>query len=82
MVIEMVIASDGSLQGSDIYSAMVSNCAKLAYNSVADWLEGLGPMPQAIGKVDGLDENLRIQDRVAQRLKASGTCRERWISQP
>ena len=70
MVIEMVIASDGSLQGSDIYSAKVRNCAKLAYNSVADWLEGPGPMPQAIGKVDGLDENLRIQDRVAQKLKA------------
>ena len=70
MVIEMVIASDGSLQGSDIYSAMVRNCAKLAYNSVADWLEGPGPMPQAIGKVDGLDENLRLQDRVAQKLKA------------
>jgi exoribonuclease-2 len=70
MVVEMVIASDGSLQGSDIYSAMVRNCAKLAYNSVADWLEGPGPMPQAIGKVDGLDENLRIQDRVAQKLKA------------
>jgi len=70
MVIEMVIASDGSLQGSDIYSAIVRNCAKLAYNSVADWLEGSGPMPQAIGKVDGLDENLRLQDRVAQKLKA------------
>jgi len=70
MVIEMVIASDGSLQGSDIYSAIVRNCAKLAYNSVADWLEGPGPMPQAIGKVDGLDENLRLQDRVAQKLKA------------
>ena len=70
MVIEMVIASDGSLQSSDIYSAMVRNCAKLAYNGVADWLEGPGPMPQAIGKVDGLDENLRLQDRVAQKLKA------------
>ena len=45
---------------------MVRNHAKLAYNSVADWLEGNGPMPQGVGKVVGLDENLRLQDRVAQ----------------
>jgi VacB/RNase II family 3'-5' exoribonuclease len=70
IVVEMVIAADGSLQGSDIYRAMVRNRAKLAYNSVANWLEGSGPMPQVIGKVDGLDENLRLQDRVAQKLKA------------
>jgi exoribonuclease R len=49
---------------------MVRNRAKLAYNSVANWLEVSGPMPQVIGKVDGLDENLRLQDRVAQKLKA------------
>jgi len=70
IVIEMIVAADGSLQSSDIYRATVRNHAKLAYNSVANWLEGSGPMPQAIGKVDGLDENLRLQDRVAQKLKA------------
>jgi VacB/RNase II family 3'-5' exoribonuclease len=46
------------------------NRAKLAYNSVAGWLEGNGPMSQGIGTVSGLDENLRLQDRVAQKLKA------------
>jgi hypothetical protein len=45
IVIEMVIAEDGSLQSSDVYGAMVRNRAKLAYNSVAGWLEGNGPMP-------------------------------------
>ena len=70
IVIEMVLAGDGSLQGSDLYLAKVRNRAKLAYNSVAGWLEGSGPMPQGIGPVSGLDENLRLQDRVAQKLKA------------
>ncbi len=70
IVIEMVIAQDGSLQSSDLYRATVRNRAKLAYNSVAGWLEGSGPMPQGIGAVSGLDENLRLQDRVAQKLKA------------
>ena len=70
IVIEMAIAGDGSLQSSDLYGATVRNRAKLAYNSVAAWLEGNGPMPQEIGTVKGLDENLRLQDRVAQKLKA------------
>lgn len=69
VVIEMVIAEDGTLQSSDLYGAMVRNRAKLAYNSVASWLEGNGPIPQAIGPIKGLDENLRLQDRVAQKLK-------------
>jgi VacB/RNase II family 3'-5' exoribonuclease len=69
IVVEMVIAEDGSLQSSDIYGATVRNHAKLAYNSVAAWLEGLGPMPEEIGAVEGLGESLRTQDRVAQSMK-------------
>ncbi len=42
IVIEMVIGEDGMLQASDIYTAMVRNRAKLAYNGVASWLEGSG----------------------------------------
>jgi exoribonuclease-2 len=70
IVVEAVFAEDGSLQSSDIYLATVRNCAKLAYNSVAAWLEGTGPLPQAIGAVSGLEENLRLQDRIAQKLRA------------
>lgn len=70
LVIEMVLAADGSLQRSDLYGATVRNRAKLAYNSVAAWLLGQGPMPPAIATVSGLDENLRLQDRMAQQLKA------------
>jgi exoribonuclease-2 len=70
IVVEMVIAEDGSLQSSDIYGATVRNHARLAYNSVAAWLEGNGRAPEAVAVVRGLAENLRIQDRVAQKLKA------------
>jgi VacB/RNase II family 3'-5' exoribonuclease len=69
IVIEMVLAEDGSLESSDLYRATVRNRAKLAYNSVAGWLENSGPMPEAIRTVKGLDENLRLQDRMAQKLK-------------
>ena len=69
VVVEMVIGADGSIQGSDIYRARVRNHAKLAYNSVAAWLDGNGAVPDGIAAVDGLAENLRVQDRVAQSLK-------------
>jgi VacB/RNase II family 3'-5' exoribonuclease len=69
IVVEMVIGADGSLQDSDIYRARVRNCAKLAYNGVAAWLEGNGTVPEAIAAVEGLDGNLRIQERTAQRMK-------------
>jgi exoribonuclease-2 len=69
IVIEIIIAEDGSLQRSDIYRAVVRNHAKLAYNSVAAWLEEKGAMPQEIGTVNGLSENIRLQFRVAQKLK-------------
>src|SRR5208283_2065460 len=70
IVVEMTIASDGSLQSSDISRALVRNRAKLPYNSVAEWLEGTGPMPKEIGMVAGLDENIRLQDGTAQKMKA------------
>jgi exoribonuclease-2 len=69
VVIEMVIGADGSLQNSDIYRARVRNHAQLAYNRVAAWLEGNGPMPEAVAAVNGLAENLRLQDRIAQRMR-------------
>jgi VacB/RNase II family 3'-5' exoribonuclease len=70
IVVEMVLAEDGTLQSADLYQATVRNQAKLTYGSVASWLEGSGPRPQAIGAVQGLDENLRLQERMAGKLKA------------
>jgi exoribonuclease-2 len=70
LIVEMVIAADGSLAGSQIYRAWVRNQAKLAYNSVAAWLEGKGPPPAPLAAARGLADNLRLQDRAAQRMKA------------
>ncbi|HUI08905.1 MAG TPA: RNB domain-containing ribonuclease [Bacteroidota bacterium] len=71
IVIDFTVGTDGSPGASDIYRANVRNKAKLAYNSVAAWLEGTGPMPGGIGKIPGLDANLRLQDAVAQKLKTN-----------
>ena len=69
VVVEMVVGTDGSLLDSKVYRARVRNRAKLAYNSVAAWLEGTGTEPAGIAAVDGLAENLRLQDRIAQSMK-------------
>ena len=69
IVAEMVIGADGSLEDSDIYRARVRNHAKLAYNSVASWLEGHEILPEAVALVKGLEENLRLQDRAAGSMK-------------
>ncbi len=70
MVVEMTVSEDGSVQSSEVYSALVRNRAKLAYHSVGAWLEGTGPMPREVAAVNGLADNIKLQDRAAQRMKA------------
>jgi exoribonuclease-2 len=69
IVIEMTVSADGAIEDSNIYKAWVHNRAKLAYNSVAAWLENHGDIPEEIAAIHGLAENLRIQDRVTQSMK-------------
>ena len=69
IVIEIVVSADGSVSDSNIYRALVRNKAKLAYDSVAAWLTGHGAPPPRVAAVPGMDQQLRIQDQVAQALK-------------
>ncbi|MBN2070374.1 MAG: RNB domain-containing ribonuclease [Candidatus Krumholzibacteriota bacterium] len=69
IVVEILIGNDGAVKDSDIYPSLVRNKAKLAYNSIAAWLEGKEDAPEAVAAVDGLDENLRSQDRAARRMR-------------
>ncbi|HVN76785.1 MAG TPA: RNB domain-containing ribonuclease [Thermoanaerobaculaceae bacterium] len=69
VVVEIGVGPDGSVARSDVYRAVVRNRAKLAYGSVAAWLEGRGPAPPALAAVPGLEANLRKQDEIAQRFR-------------
>jgi exoribonuclease-2 len=69
IVLEMTVAGDGRVEASDVYRAIVRNQAKLAYNSVAAWLDGEGPPPPRVAAVPGLDAQLRLQDRLAQAMR-------------
>jgi len=69
VVMDMVIASDGSVTKGDVYRARVHNKAQLAYNAVGMWLEDKGEMPAKIRAVPGLAENLKLQDGVADKMR-------------
>ena len=69
MVIEMTINKEGALIDGQIFRASVRNHAKLAYNSMAAWLDGDGPMPENLAAVSGLAENIKLQDLAARRMK-------------
>ena len=69
IVVEMSFDGAGILTASNIYPALVRNHAKLAYNAVAAWLEGTGIIPPALAAVPGLDQNLRLQDKIARQMQ-------------
>lgn len=69
LVIEMTIAANGDIEHSQVYRARVHNKAKLAYDSVAAWLDDAAPAPPGVDAVPGMDEQLRLQDRIARALR-------------
>jgi exoribonuclease-2 len=69
VITEMVVDSKGEVTDSKIYRAKVKNKAKLAYNGVGPWLDGKGPLPPAAAKVPGMDEQLKMQDEAAQKMR-------------
>ncbi|MBC7918268.1 MAG: RNB domain-containing ribonuclease [Rhodoferax sp.] len=70
LVTDMVFSPDARLQHFTVYRALVQNQAKLAYDAVAAWIEGQGPLPLAAQTVPGMDTQLRQQDALAQQLRA------------
>lgn len=70
IVVEMEIDAQGQWGLNDVYPALVHNHAKLAYRSLGAWLEEKGPLPPAAAKIAGMQEQLKLQDAIAQRIKA------------
>ncbi len=70
IVIDMVVDDDGRLLDSDVYRGLVHNHARLTYPAVASWLDGESAAPAALTHVDGLDAQIRRQDRIATALQA------------
>ncbi|MEZ4648275.1 MAG: RNB domain-containing ribonuclease [Candidatus Eisenbacteria bacterium] len=69
IVVEMVVDGIGAVVKSDVYRGRVRNRAQLAYPSVGAWLENERPAPAALEAVPDLAASLRLQDKVAQKMK-------------
>jgi VacB/RNase II family 3'-5' exoribonuclease len=70
VIVEMIIAADGSIASSKIYRAIVRNRAQLAYGAVGAWLEGRsGPDPKVAGSPE-LQLQLELQDQTATAMRS------------
>ena len=69
IVIEFIVDASGAVNSSELYRALVRNQAQLQYNSVGAWLEGAGEAPAKAQQSSELQQQLKLQDEVAQRLK-------------
>jgi exoribonuclease II len=69
VVVDMAVTPEGRVAAADVYRARVRNRAKLAYDSVAAWLDGRAAAPSALAAVPGLDDQIRGQERAAAAMK-------------
>jgi exoribonuclease-2 len=69
LIIEMMVDAEGAVGEAKIDRAWVRNKAQLTYKGVSAWLEAKGPLPPKAASIKGMDEQLRIQDAAAQRLR-------------
>jgi exoribonuclease-2 len=69
VVTDMVLSATGQLEQFTLYRARVRNQAKLAYDAVALWVAGDGPLPEAAQRVPGMAEQLHQQDALAQKMR-------------
>jgi exoribonuclease-2 len=69
IVIDFVVAADGSTQIRDIYPALLHNYAKLSYEVVGKWLDDDEAAPEEITRVPQLEQQIGLQLEAALRLR-------------
>jgi exoribonuclease-2 len=69
LVVALTVRRDGSVAEESLSRALVRSKAKLAYDSVAAWLDGRAGPPAAVAASRAIERQLRIQDGVAEAMK-------------
>jgi len=75
VVAEMIVKENGDVPQSTFFRAMVHNYAKLAYEDIGPWLDGKCDMPEKVARIQGLKEQLEIQQQAAVRLQRYRTAK-------
>ena len=70
MVVEFTVDAQAQVAAGDIYRARVVNKAQLAYPSTGAWLAGQGVPPAKVAASADLQQQLHLQDGIAQRLRS------------
>jgi VacB/RNase II family 3'-5' exoribonuclease len=68
VVVEFTVDAQASISNTNISLARVTNKAQLAYPSVGAWLAGTGPAPAKVAASKDLQQQLKWQSEIAQRL--------------
>jgi VacB/RNase II family 3'-5' exoribonuclease len=68
VVMELEVTEGGDITSKQVYRAALRNRAKMDYDTAGAWLEGRGPAPEPFARVEGLEEQVRLQDEIARAL--------------
>lgn len=71
VIIEICVNADGTIQSGQAYRALVRNRAQLTYSQTGSWLENKGDAPAKVGASAELQGQLRLQDDIAQKMRAA-----------
>ena len=69
LIVEFVVTTDGRLQSSQLYRALVRNHAQLAYDTAGPWLDRSAPPPPTVRDSPDLQAQLTLQNRAATALR-------------
>ena len=69
IVVAMTARRDGLIADASLSRALVRNKAKLAYDSVAAWLDGHAAAPAEVAASKAIEGQLRLQDGIAGAMK-------------
>ena len=70
VVVDLTVDAAGDVTDTRVYRALIVNRAKLTYDGVGLWLAGAAPAPEELAAIPGLEEQIRLQDDVALRLRS------------